>query len=84
MVFSETVDTNVIDLSAKPHLKVFSRTATAAGDQHKLPTKREKEFEKYLNKKLKKEERPAIFERLQQLEFSSKSLQSTKNLVVFV
>jgi len=42
--------------------------------------KREREFEKYVSKKLKKEERPALFSKLQELSFTSEMLHSSKNL----
>lgn len=42
--------------------------------------KREREFEKYVSKKLKKEERPALFSKLQELSFTSDKLHSSKNL----
>lgn len=42
--------------------------------------KREREFEKYVAKKLKKEERPDLFKRLQEVSFSSEQLQSSKQL----
>lgn len=43
--------------------------------------KRAKEFEKFVAKKLKKEERPVLFQRLQELSFDTNKLMSTKNLV---
>jgi ATP-dependent RNA helicase DHX37/DHR1 len=46
--------------------------------------KRSREFEKYMAKKMKKESRPDMFKRLQELAFDSKKLQSSKNLGVKV
>lgn len=80
---SDDVDTNAVHLE-DIHRQAASLSNSSFGKSLKAPTKREREFEKYMTKKMKKEARPLLFERLQALNpgVGRELLQSTKQLVV--
>ena len=80
----ECVDTNVhsIDQTVKPHVKEFTDRKNIL-ENSKLQTKKQKQLEKYIAKKLKKDERPKLLERLASASFSAcEVLQSSTALLV--
>lgn len=80
------MDTNVevVDPSVLPTTK--SNTSSEVKVEPTPPTKlskrKAKQLEKYLAKKLKIDQRPALIEQLQQFTCKTDALQSTKSLLV--